>query len=58
MIGPVASSLARAAAFAMSKETGLAIAAVLGGVATLTGAVCEGAVKIIEATKEVKKEKE
>lgn len=57
-MGPLFSTVARAAAFAMSKETGLAIAAILTSSAAVVGAVCTGVAEIIRANKEVKKDKE
>lgn len=55
-MGPLFSTVARAAAFTMSKETGLAIAAILTSSAAVVTAICTGAAQIIEATKS-KKEK-
>ena len=46
------------AAFELSKETGASVALILGGVATLTAAVCTGAAQIIEAKNKSKSKKE
>lgn len=46
------------AAFEMSKETGTSVAAILGGVAVLTTAVCTGVAQIIEAKNKYKKTEE
>jgi hypothetical protein len=44
------------AAFEMSKETGTSVAAILGGVAVVTAAVCTGVAQIIEAKNKYKKD--
>lgn len=46
------------AAFEMSKETGTSVAAILGGVAVVTAAVCTGVAQIIEAKNKYKKTEE
>lgn len=46
------------AAFEMSKETGTSVAAILGGVAVLTTAVCTGVAQIIEAKNKYKRDEE
>lgn len=51
-------SKAGKAAFEMSKETGTSVAAILGGVAVLTTAVCTGVAQIIEAKNKYKKDEE
>lgn len=51
-------SAASKAAFEMSKETGTSVAAILGGVAVLTTAVCTGVAQIIEAKNKSKSKKE
>ena len=51
-------SAASKAAFEMSKETGTSVAAILGGVAVLTTAVCTGIAQIIEAKNKYKKDEE
>ena len=51
-------SAASKAAFEMSKETGTSVAAILGGVAVLTTAVCTGVAQIIEAKNKYKKDEE
>ncbi len=51
-------SAAGKAAFEMSKETGTSVAAILGGVAVLTTAVCTGVAQIIEAKNKYKKDEE
>lgn len=55
-MGPLFSTVARAAAFTMSKETGLAIAAILSSSAAVVTALCTGVAQIIEANKKVKKD--
>ena len=57
MVKEFASAAAKAA-FEMSKETGTSIAAILGGVAVLTTAVCTGVAQIIEAKNKYKKDEE
>lgn len=49
-------SAASRAAFEMSKETGTSVAAILGGVAVVTAAVCTGVAQIIEAKNKYKKD--
>ena len=49
-------SKAGKAAFELSKETGTSVAAILGGVAVLTTAVCTGVAQIIEAKNKYKKD--
>lgn len=49
-------SAAGKAAFEMSKETGTSVAAILGGVAVVTAAVCTGVAQIIEAKNKYKKD--
>ena len=51
-------SKAGKAAFELNKETGTSVAAILGGVAVLTAAVCTGAAQIIEAKNKYKKTEE
>lgn len=51
-------SAASRAALEMSKETGTSVAAILGGVAVLTTAVCTGVAQIIEAKNKSKKKDE
>lgn len=51
-------SKAGKAAFELSKETGTSVAAILGGVAVLTTAVCTGVAQIIEAKNKYKKDEE
>lgn len=51
-------SKAGKAAFELSKETGTSVAAILGGVAVLTAAVCTGVAQIIEAKNKHKKDEE
>lgn len=51
-------SKAGKAAFELSKETGTSVAAILGGVAVLTTAVCTGVAQIIEAKNKSKSKKE
>lgn len=51
-------SAASKAAFEMSKETGTSVAAILGGVAVLTTAVCTGVAQIIEAKNKYKKDED
>lgn len=51
-------SVASKAAFQMSKETGTSVAAILGGVAVVTAAVCTGVAQIIEAKNKYKKDEE
>ena len=51
-------SAASKAAFEMSKETGTSVAAILGGVAVVTAAVCTGVAQIIEAKNKYKKDEE
>ena len=51
-------SKAGKAAFEMSKETGISVAAILGGVAVLTTAVCTGVAQIIEAKNKYKKDED
>lgn len=51
-------SKAGKAAFELSKETGTSVAAILGGVAVLTTAVCTGVAQIIEAKNKHKKNEE
>lgn len=48
-------SIARVAAFAVSKETGIAVAAILGTTAPLVTALCKGAAEIIKAVNDTKK---
>lgn len=55
MVKEFASAAAKAA-FEMSKETGTSVAAILGGVAVLTTAVCTGVAQIIEAKNKYKKD--
>lgn len=57
MVKEFASAAAKAA-FEMSKETGTSVAAILGGVAVLTTAVCTGVAQIIEAKNKSKKKEE
>lgn len=57
MVKEFASAAAKAA-FEMSKETGTSVAAILGGVAVLTTAVCTGVAQIIEAKNKYKKTEE
>nr|DAT36751.1 MAG TPA: hypothetical protein [Caudoviricetes sp.]DAV47534.1 MAG TPA: hypothetical protein [Caudoviricetes sp.] len=57
MVKEFASAAAKAA-FEMSKETGTSVAAILGGVAVLTTAVCTGVAQIIEAKNKYKKDEE
>ena len=57
MVKEFASAAAKAA-FEMSKETGTSVAAILGGVAILTTAVCTGVAQIIEAKNKYKKDEE
>ena len=57
MVKEFASAAAKAA-FEMSKETGTSVAAILGGVAVLTTAVCTGVAQIIEAKNKHKKDEE
>lgn len=57
MVKEFASTAAKAA-FEMSKETGTSVAAILGGVAVLTTAVCTGVAQIIEAKNKYKKDEE
>lgn len=57
MVKEFASAAAKAA-FEMSKETGTSVAAILGGVAVLVGALCTGAAQIIEAKNKYKKTEE
>lgn len=49
-------SAAGKAAFELNKETGTSVAAILGGVAVLTTAVCTGVAQIIEAKNKYKKD--
>ena len=42
----------------MSKETGTSVAAILGGVAVVTAAVCTGVAQIIEAKNKYKKDED
>ena len=49
-------SAASRAALEMSKETGTSVAAILGGVAVVTAAVCTGVAQIIEAKNKYKKD--
>jgi hypothetical protein len=51
-------SAASRAALEMSKETGTSVAAILGGVAVVTAAVCTGVAQIIEAKNKYKKTEE
>lgn len=51
-------SKAGKAAFELSKETGTSVAAILGGVAVLTTALCTGVAQIIEAKNKSKKKEE
>lgn len=44
------------AAFELNKETGTSVAAILGGVAVVTAAVCTGVAQIIEAKNKYKKD--
>lgn len=55
MVKEFASAAAKAA-FEMSKETGTSVAAILGGVAVVTAAVCTGVAQIIEAKNKYKKD--
>lgn len=48
-------SIARIAAFAVSKETGIAVAAILGATAPLVTALCKGAAEIIKVVNDTKK---
>ena len=57
MVKEFASAAAKAA-FEMSKETGTSVAAILGGVAVLTTAMCTGVAQIIEAKNKYKKDEE
>lgn len=57
MVKEFASAAAKAA-FEMSKETGTSVAAILGGVAVSTTAVCTGVAQIIEAKNKYKKDEE
>lgn len=57
MVKEFASAAAKAA-LEMSKETGTSVAAILGGVAVLTTAVCTGVAQIIEAKNKYKKTEE
>lgn len=51
-------SAASRAALEMSKETGTSVAAILGGVAVVTAAVCTGVAQIIEAKNKYKKDED
>lgn len=55
-MGPLFSTVARAAAFTISKETGIAIASILTGSAAVVTALCTGVAQIIEAKNKHKKD--
>lgn len=55
-MGPLFSTVARAAAFTISKETGIAIASILTSSAAVVTAVCTGVAQIIEVKNKHKKD--
>lgn len=55
-MGPLFSTVARAAAFTISKETGIAIASILTSSAAVVTALCTGVAQIIEAKNKHKKD--
>lgn len=55
-MGPLFSTVARVAAFTISKETGIAIASILTSSAAVVTALCTGVAQIIEAKNKHKKD--